>query len=190
MMRGGVLTPSAVEDEEPYVLIGLPAVVLLRALARSPRGRKLELADGFVVSEEQLPPLEEDSDQDAEDPDLDPDSKPRLRRVWDKMMSAKSALEQAGLDDASMELLEVSVVVGQADASGLSDKARAQLQQFDAMQGERHGHALAVKSGVTDVAIELTRMPMFKSRFEEVLEGLLEQRGGCWSYDLSAWCNK
>jgi hypothetical protein len=156
MLIQNIISEGAIEDAEPYILLGLPGIVLLRALARSPKGKQLELADGFVVNEEQVSTMSG-----------------RVRAVAEKLFVAKEALEAADVDEDIMALLEISVLVGQADSSDLSTEARDLLKTFD--EHSSHSKLMVVQSGINDVAIELTRLPMFQSRFDEVLEDIVKR---------------
>lgn len=156
-----LLTSEALADMEPFVLIGLPAVVVLRAVARSPAGEEIELADGFVLTHANAPRSQE------------------AQKVWKKILEAKLALGAAAPSADDFQALEASVLVGQAEPESLPEDARKMLFKFEGIHSRQRSQLKTVQSAVVDVAIELTRLPMFQSRFDEVFEDILAQRSGC-----------
>jgi len=154
-LRVGHLSLELLEDSDPTVFVGIPGVVVLRAIRQSPLGKPiLHLADGFSVTARQIPKL-----RDAQE-------------IWNRLMMAKEALETASPSPSELELLEVSVLMGNGDPMSFPSAAQAADSAMQSMEPTRLKVLRAAQARVIGIALQLSQLPKFRNMFEETLDEL------------------
>lgn len=154
-LRGGHLSLDLLEDSDPTVFVGIPGVVVLRAIRQSPLGKPiLRLADGFSVTARQIPKL-----RDAQD-------------IWNRLMMAKEAFETASPSPSELELLEVSVLMGNGDPTSFPSAAQAAESALQSMEPTRLKVLRAAQARVIGIALQLSQLPKFRNTFEATLDEL------------------
>lgn len=167
MLDRGLLTPEYVEETPPALLIGLPAVVLLKAIERSPAGQKvLILADGGAK--------------------VTAESRPRgtefVEMAWVHLMEAKAAhddAEQRGaLDRSAAAALETYLLAGGAP----SDELPPQLASGVAatVGGDDDGLSpslAAIYRPLYAIVYKMAQQQVYKQHFaKQVYESLCEYK--------------
>ncbi len=151
MLDRGMLTPDFVEELPPALLIGLPSIVLLRAIERSPKGQKvLVLArSGIKVTAATRP---RGAACDA---------------AWVSLMEAKDAHEAAGaggaLDESGKAALEAYMLAGGAPAADLPPVLAA-------------AHARAIGEGdALPPSLAAIHKPLYNVVYKMAKEGVYKQ---------------
>lgn len=160
-LRDGLLTREECEDAEPFVILGITAVVVLRAIQRSPPGSNLELADGMLLHEGNRP------------------SHPDVRAIWESVLVAKALLESAELTSEELRLLEATTLLGTTELDGRPASCAELLGDFTKLPPDRKTTLNNIRTELTGVALAMSRKNVFQGRFMGVLEELGQDGARC-----------
>lgn len=154
-LRVGHLSVDLLESCDPTVFVGIPGVVVLRAIQQSPLGKPiLQLADGFSVTARQIPKL-----RDAQE-------------IWQRLMVAKEALETASPSSSEFKLLEVSVLMGNGDPTSFPRAAQAAESALKALDPARLKALMLAQARILGITLQLSQTPRFRHMFEATLDHL------------------
>eukprot|EP00747_Dinoflagellata_sp_TGD_P164106 gnl/TRDRNA2_/TRDRNA2_183575_c0_seq1.p1 gnl/TRDRNA2_/TRDRNA2_183575_c0~~gnl/TRDRNA2_/TRDRNA2_183575_c0_seq1.p1 ORF type:complete len:327 (+),score=38.03 gnl/TRDRNA2_/TRDRNA2_183575_c0_seq1:132-983(+) len=146
MLESGCITSDDVEAQEPALIIGLTAVVTLRALLRSAGRSCLTLADG----------------RELNDDDISSFANPAVALLYRPFRIARD--EVAGVKISSEEQCWMEWRLLEAEPGKLSD--------ISMPEESRQTELLRVCSQATGLALDITRWDIFKSRMTSVFEAL------------------
>jgi len=162
LRKRGVVTDEDIVSMDPSVIIGLPAVVILRACSRSCGHKGLMLADGSEVDAQKL----------------------EVENSWiasillGPFFRVKKQLEQLELSEEEKEYVELRVLLGDdappipSVAFGAESIIATQARQHGQTEKERLDALKEVVGTVVSLAIDVTRLDVFKTRTNAVFERL------------------
>lgn len=143
LIRSGVADRDDITSYEPHALIGLPAVVVLKALLRTPYNtHHFELADGTYIDETTRP--------------IDAFS----TKVYEKMAGIKRDIAALGLGTNDINFLTKFLYT--------SDHSKC-LTERKLITDDRMSALMKISSKITDIAIMITIVPTFQSNFAGVV---------------------
>ena len=146
----GLITKEECEDQEPFLFLGLPALVIYAGLERSVEldSEGIVLAKGVEITEENRP------------------SGTVSNLVWRPSMHVKGLIKAAKMDEADKQFVRRSLLRQHND-----DPDGATLPQ---------GRIVVLNeiiSGLNSLAINVSRLMKFSTRFREVLVLLIQDTG-------------
>lgn len=149
-----LLTTEYVEESPPALLIGLPALVILEACKRSPKGlHALKLANGLQIGDGGLPR---------------PKHTGFAMEAWDSLMEAKrayeAAIQQKGLP-AQSNMLEAVLLAGGAPLDELPPMLKAAISSSVGDDGNLPPTLNAVQKPLYALAYKMAAENIFKNSF-------------------------
>jgi len=163
LRKRGLFTDENIANMDPSVIIGLPAVVIFRACSRSCGHVGLMLADGSEVDAQKL----------------------EFENSWIAVIllfpffRVKKQLEQLELSEEEKKYVELRVLQGDdatpipSVAFGTESIIAAQALQHGQTEEERLDALKEVVGAVVSIAIDVTRLDIFKTRTNAVFERLV-----------------
>ena len=159
-----LLTTEYVEESPPALLIGLPALVILEACKRSPKGlHALKLANGLTVGDGGLPR---------------PTRTGFAREAWEALMNAKRAHEAATDQNAlpaQSEMLEAVLLAGGAPLDELPPMLRAAISSSVGEDGHLPPSLAAVQKPLYALAYKMAGQITFKNSFMSLVYNQLSE---------------
>lgn len=158
-IRRELLTSEYIAELPPALLIGLPGVVVLETIERSPVG-----AEEFIL---------------ADGTKIDNTNRPRARfanEAWAKFLEAKKAYEAAlTRGPFERELLEAVLLAGGAPIAELPPALATAVASALGVEGQLPAHLSAVHKPIAAVVLKLAQEATYKQYFQErVCEALVE----------------
>lgn len=148
----GIMSEEEALEVPPWLVLGLPARVLLDTVERSPPG-ELRLESGLCITADSA--LHFGRFESA---------------VWENLQRAVSLRTQSPPTFYERDCLSGALLAGGGDESELPEGLADSVERFESLPEPRLSHLEAIRSCLVAVAVECTRQYAFRSELQKVIQ--------------------